>query len=133
MSYLRFEITQTQTLRTLETIWGSSSSDVWTAGAEGVVRHWTNDPLKAWTYVAPFTTVDLHALRGSGASDVWVVGDDAAVFHFDGSAWQPAKLALPAGLRPNLYAVWAVAPDDVWAVGNGIILRSRSKVLRGTQ
>ena len=58
-------------------------------------------------------------------SDVWVVGDqegadgifETLAEHWNGSTWQVVPTPDPGPAGKHLYAVDAVAPDDVWAVG----------------
>jgi hypothetical protein len=58
-------------------------------------------------------------------SDVWVVGDQEGgnnVFetlaeHWDGSTWSVVPTPDPGSAGNHLYAVDAVSPDNVWAVG----------------
>lgn len=66
----------------------------------------------------------LEALTGTSADDVWVggiayTGSTAAMLtlHYDGTRW--TKVPTPGGLQwPALLDIAAIAPDDVWAVGN---------------
>jgi hypothetical protein len=61
-------------------------------------------------------------------NDVWVVGDQEGangVFetlaeHWDGSSWTVAPTPDPGAAGNHLYAVDAVSPDDVWAVGESL-------------
>ena len=75
--------------------------------------------------------LDLATLQGVAAvssTDVWAVGhaDDFASFksttlieHWDGTSWRIVPSPNPSGssLPNELFAVTAVAADDVWAVG----------------
>ena len=57
--------------------------------------------------------------------DVWVVGDQESgdgVFetlaeHWDGSTWSVVPTPDPGWAGNHLYGVYAVSPDDIWAVG----------------
>jgi hypothetical protein len=58
-------------------------------------------------------------------SDVWVVGDqegadnrfETLAEHWNGSRWTVVPTPDPGSSGDHLYAVTAIAPDDVWAVG----------------
>lgn len=102
-------------------VWGSSNADVWIAGDNGMLRHWTDGAATA-LIEAP-TERALHGLWGTGPSDVWAVGDAGTVLHFDGTSWSTSVLSLPEGTRPNLYAIWGSSTDDVWIAGDGVVLR----------
>jgi hypothetical protein len=67
----------------------------------------------------------LFAASATSASDVWAVGDQqdangrftALVEHFDGSKWSVVSVPNPGTSGNHLYGVTAVAPNDVWVVG----------------
>lgn len=57
-------------------------------------------------------------------TDAYAVGNSAAtaagsLVHWNGTAWSPVTLPLPAGANSNttLNAMSADGPDDVWIVG----------------
>jgi hypothetical protein len=105
----------------LESVWGSSASDVWAVGRRGTIRHITQGDAR-WQIVDSPTDVDLHRVWGSGPNDVWMVGDSGTVLHFDGTTITASTTQLPAESRPNLRGVWGSGPDDVWIVGDGVAL-----------
>ncbi|MBX3214417.1 MAG: hypothetical protein KF850_20445 [Labilithrix sp.] len=110
----------------LESIWGSSATDVWAVGGNGIVRRFTGGKSFAIVDGVP-TTVALRGVWGSGPSDVWVVGDSGTVLHFDGAAWSEATVAFPLGRKPDLKAVWGSGPNDVWVVGDAFALHFTGK------
>ncbi|MBX3263130.1 MAG: hypothetical protein KF782_25875 [Labilithrix sp.] len=110
-----------QSSLTLESVWGSSSSDVWAVGPLGTIRHITPADAR-WQKVDAKTTNDLHAVWGSGPNDVWAVGEAGTILHYDGASFEPASAQLPLGKKPSLRGVWGSGPDDVWIVGDGVIL-----------
>jgi Phosphoesterase family len=67
----------------------------------------------------------LFAASALSPSDVWVVGDQEGrdgkfgtlAEHWNGTAWSVTSTPDPGPAGNHLYAVAAVAPDDVWAVG----------------
>jgi len=79
----------------LTSIWGSSPTDIWVGGSDGI-QHGTGDSSAAVT----FTSVTLpgewlppvQKIWGPAPNDVWAVlcygfADAGYVFHFDGSTW----------------------------------------------
>jgi len=67
----------------------------------------------------------LFGVSALSTSDVWAVGDqegangifETLVEHFDGTSWSVVPSQNPGSTGNHLYGVMAVAPDDVWAVG----------------
>ena len=67
----------------------------------------------------------LYAASATSPSDVWAVGNQQAaggrfttlVEHFDGKAWHQVASPNPGSAGDHLYGVAAIAPDNVWAVG----------------
>jgi hypothetical protein len=114
-----FTAIESNTTRPLRAVWGADADNVWAAGDEGVVR-------KASATGSAWTTVDVPT------NDVWAVGAYGTILHFDGNEWTPATAAFPTGPKPTLYAVWGSGPDDVWIVGDGIVLH-RSSARSGVQ
>lgn len=67
----------------------------------------------------------LEAVSGVASDDVWAVGGGGSanfsltgpyVIHWDGQSWTHFDTPMP-GLTRRLFAVEAIASDDVWAVG----------------
>ncbi len=71
------------------------------------------------------TDNELRAVSAISADDAWAVGyvgDNTSGFrslteHWDGSTWSVVPSSNPSAILNFLYGVIAVAPDDVWAVG----------------
>ncbi|MEV0085708.1 hypothetical protein [Saccharopolyspora sp. NPDC050642] len=110
--------------------------DVWTTGlmpeldGEGgrnTVQRWNGDE---WAEVpVPQIGGMLYGIGGTEANDIWAVGlkgvgtgDQArtagAALHWDGRQWQESPSLEVPGWWVSLEDVLAVAPDDVWAVGD---------------
>jgi hypothetical protein len=75
----------------------------------------------AATKLATGNADGIQAIDGTSANDVWFVGTLAdsshtTILHYDGTALAIANEG--AGTGTSLRAVWARAPDDVWAVGD---------------
>lgn len=98
-----------------ESLGGTSGGDLWLLAGEGEV--WHRDAT-AWTlaYTAPEL---LRSVFAVAADDVWVVGLNGFTAHYDGSQW----LAVAGPALPDLEAVWASGPDDVWATGRAATWR----------
>ncbi len=110
-----------QTNVSLESVWGSSASDVWAVGALGAIRHITPTDDR-WQKVESNTRVTLRSVWGSGPKDIWVVGDSGTILHYDGTGFTPSSVQLPLGRKPTLRGVWGSGPNDVWIVGDGVVL-----------
>jgi hypothetical protein len=114
----------------------SSASDAWAVGRtqvnksdfEGLALHWNGT---AWSVSSGFPGA-LSDIGGASAvgvadispSDAYAIGDSSAtasgsLAQWNGSAWSPVTLPLPANANSNttLNAISADGPDDVWIVG----------------
>jgi len=92
-------------------IWASGPYDVWLLSKRDPLLHW--DGLK-WSQVDPHTPRELYALSGSGPDDLWASDTTEVMVHWDGHDWSAPQ---PPPPTREYRAVWAAAPDDVWAVG----------------
>ncbi len=122
---LAWQEVDSQATVTLESLWGSSASDVWAVGALGTIRHITSSDSR-WQEVASPTTETLRAIWGSGPNDIWAVGDSGTILHYDGTSFKLSSAQLPLGKKPNLRGIWGSGPDDVWIVGD-VVLRFTGK------
>lgn len=113
----------------MRSIWGSSASDVYTAGHSDDIRGnlWHFDG-KSWNNLT--VTNDLYCdfgeVFGFSADNIWIAGsryysnpspppnflDSTLILNFNGS-WENIK---PAGGR-TLRTVWGSSPNDVWFGG----------------
>lgn len=110
-----------QSTLTLESIWGSSASDVWAVGGLGTIRHF-GPADDRWQKIASPTKQALHAVWGSGPNDVWAVGDGGTILHYDGTSFEESTAQFAIGRKPRLNGIWGSGPNDVWIVGEGIAL-----------
>jgi hypothetical protein len=116
----------------LHGVQATAANDVWTVGTgDGatLVEHWKG---------SSFTVVDspnrrgrdniLESVDAAAPNDVWAVGhadvtdligSKTLIEHWDGSAWTiiPSPSRGDRNTINDLTGVAAVAPDDVWAVG----------------
>src|SRR5207247_1746353 len=126
----------------LNSIWGTSASDVWAVGdgtnysAPFAILHYDGATWSSAPTPTTFPPVNLSAVCGTSASDVWAVGietvsaqvlhsillhvTDAAssgaiIIHYNGTTWP----SVSSGTTPpiHLSAVWGSSASDVWAVG----------------
>lgn len=96
-----------------ESVWGSSSTNVYAVGANGNLLHWDGT---AATVTQPFGSgFGLNAISGSSASDIFVVGSQGQAFHFNGTAWS----TIVTGTTTNLTSVFVLTPTTVLVSGFG--------------
>jgi hypothetical protein len=123
----------------LSSAFAFATNDVWAVGWTGIVPnvtalalHWNGT---SWTRVA-FPTenggfIVLKSVSGVATNDVWAVGQyeffdgngnlslSARSYHWNGSTWTAATVGLSG--YSYLASVSAIASNDVWAVGEGIV------------
>jgi hypothetical protein len=99
-------------------VWGSSAEDVWVGSFDGTMPHYDGTE---WSYPRS-TTKPIFALSGTGPEDIFAVGGYASfrtiILHYDGAKWKGMS---GAGTRA-LYDVWAIAVDDAFLVGDGVLM-----------
>lgn len=110
-----------QSSLTLESVWGSTKSDVWAVGDLGTIRHLTPADAR-WQKVASPVTQTLRSVWGSGPNDIWAVGDQGTIIHYDGVTFKKSTAQFPLGRKPNLRGVWGSSANDVWIAGDGVAL-----------
>lgn len=118
------------------TLSGVAASDgkAWAVGTylnagylnRALVETWDAGSWKAAKVPQPGALRDtLYSASAVSPDDVWAVGDQEGhngVFgtlaeHWNGSTWRAVPTPDPGRAGDHLYAVDAVGPDDVWAVG----------------
>jgi len=108
----------------LRAVWGSSPNNIWAAG--WIVRgdwgtnlvHYDGEKWEDYDYFE----AEFNGMFGLDSNNIWAVGNnlvvprrDALVAHYDGFEWKTVYVDINL---PSLRAVWASAPDDVFAVGS---------------
>lgn len=106
-----------------EVLWGNASDDVYAAGHNGVIMHWDGE---VWALVASKTDMNLRGVYGFPGGPVWAVGGFGTIMTKGAFGWSqvPIEPIVQADeteepILDLLYAIWAAAPDDAWAVGDG--------------
>jgi hypothetical protein len=101
----------------MRALWGTSDgADVFAVGDRGAILHLTaSGPMAASSFVPEVsgTTENLYAVYGTSATDVWAAGNNGTLLHRDASGWHAATSPTVARLE----GLFALAPDDAWAVG----------------
>jgi hypothetical protein len=104
----------------LNTITGSSSSDIWVAGQahssgyhnrvqHSVLLHYNGT---SWSQVTVPDTGGLVDVAALSATDAWAVGSDGSVLHWNGTAWTVNTKFIMGSA-----AIAAVSPTNVWIAG----------------
>jgi hypothetical protein len=102
----------------MQTVWGSSSSDVWAAGGysgANLMLHWDG---------ATWTEHELGERRppidvwGSAPDDVWAIGEtffeDPGISHWDGTTWTHVPPDVTS--HSSFVAGWGSGANDLWLV-----------------
>jgi hypothetical protein len=108
--------------RGIASVWSAGDGAIWFAGGGGaVLRHQDG----AWTDHS-VVSGDLMAIHGSSANDIWVVGRGGFAARWDGETWTEIE----TDTREILVGVWAIAPDQVWMIGDeGVRMFDGSRVV----
>jgi hypothetical protein len=117
----------------LESIWGSSATDVWGANGDAPdVRDclWHYDGVK-WSRATEGTPITdftgnkvVYTVWGSAQNNVWAFGRkiyqgvlSAFIIHYNGVQWVDATPPNVAALSAHLYNVYAAAENNIWVGG----------------
>jgi hypothetical protein len=117
----------------LESIWGSSASDVWGANGDAPdVRDclWHYDGVK-WARATEGTPITeftgnkvVYSVWGTAQNNVWAFGRkinqgtlSAFIMHYNGSQWIDVTPASVASLSAHLYCVYGTAENNIWVGG----------------
>jgi hypothetical protein len=97
--------------------WGPGDGSLWVVGGalgHGRILH---RDASGWGEVDPGVSVPLlNWVHGTSRADVFAGGNDGTVLHYDGHGWSLQDTPVSAAV----WGMWAVAPDDVWAVGGNV-------------
>jgi len=77
----------------LHAVWGSSGTDVFAVGADGVILHfdgktWTEMGSPTLSQMALRATSDLHSVWGLSSNQVFAAGSDGTILYYDGNHWK---------------------------------------------
>ena len=87
-------------------IWCESDTDVWFAGENGMVMHWTPG---GYTEYDTGVTETLRAIWGRSNSDLYAVGDGGRIVHFNGTSW--TNMTTPT--TQNLKDIWGLSETPI--------------------
>jgi hypothetical protein len=97
-------------------VWGSSSTNIWTIGAFWDFRngsyHYDGNN---WTQVPTGVSVALWDIWGTGPSNVYAVGELGTVLRYNGAQWT-TQSNIPT--NESLNAIWGSSATDIFAVGD---------------
>ena len=117
---------QSPTSQALESVWGTSATDIWAVGRSGLAVHWDGE---AWTRVETPVTALIAAVWGDSESRYLAAGSGGTLLAWNGSAW----LSVASGTKNNLRALES-RDGDVWTVGaQATILRFNGLGWGGTK
>jgi hypothetical protein len=106
--------------------WGPGDGSLWVVGGRESAGAILRFDANGWRQIDPgFPVPLLNWVHGTSASDVFVGGLDGTMLHFDGSSWTAQETPVTA----PVWGIWAVAPDDVWAVGGNNLFAGTPFVL----
>ena len=94
--------------------WGPGDGSLWVVGGTEDNGRMLRYQHGRWSEVdLGFSVPLLNWVHGTSASDVFAGGVNGTMLHFDGESW--VQQSTP--VSDPVWGIWAVAPDDVWAVG----------------
>lgn len=105
----------------LESVWGSSATDVFVVGLGGAILHYNGS---GWTRMESGTDHDLYAVWGSSPTDVYAAGyptpsGSGPILHYDGSAWSQVFGGDGTSHWYSFYGLWGTSAWDIFVVGEG--------------
>jgi hypothetical protein len=92
-------------------IWGSGPDDVWIGNSAGA-QHFDGF---GWSDPTSSEFPPVYAISGRGRDDVWFGTAGGMVLHRTAAG---TAVAIVGGFGEQIVGVWAVAADDVWAIGD---------------
>jgi hypothetical protein len=100
----------------LSGVWVANDCTVFAVGAGGAILQKDGG---TWSFPGSGVGEYLSAVWGTSSTDVWAVGDCGAILHWDGSSWGQSVVpnCAPASGRVFLNGVFALDPNNAWAVG----------------
>jgi hypothetical protein len=103
------------TVNDLNSVWGTSGTDVYAAGSNGTILYYDGS---VWTPMTGNTTSDIYSIWGVSSTDIFAAGANGTIQHYDGSLWS----SMSSNTTVDLYGIRGNSSTDVTAVGfNGTI------------
>ena len=96
-----------------------AENDGWAVGADGRLLRWNGSAWMAYPLV-PGTDNYLRDVEMLSTTEGWFAGDKYGIGQFrywDGSGWKAKASGASLNFGGTIYAISAVASDDVWAAG----------------
>jgi hypothetical protein len=84
-----------------DSVWGSSGSDVFAVGWDGLIIHYDG---ATWSPMDSGVSESLHGMWGSSGRDVFVLGARGTILHYSGTGW----VAMESGTARHLQGVWGL-------------------------
>jgi CubicO group peptidase (beta-lactamase class C family) len=100
------------TRNNLNSVWGSSGTDVFAVGESGTILHYDGT---VWSPMDSGSYNFLTTVWGSSDRDVFAVGWGGTILHYDGNSWTHMN----SGTFKSLWGIWGTSGDDVFAFGDG--------------
>ena len=108
----------------LEGVTALSANDVWAVGYTedaSEILHWDG---AHWNLSSTGTIGDYAGYRSVSplsGNDIWAIGfsEGTLTEHWDGTRWSRVPSPNPSRIGNSLYSVAAIAPNDIWTVGQG--------------
>ena len=105
-------------------VWAASANEVFVVGTYGGLARYTGG---SWVSDDSPTQNWLGDVWGSSATNVFAVGGQGTILHWNGTFWELMISPFEEEQEchyclPPLYSVWGFGPDNVYAVGNGVVV-----------
>ena len=120
--------TKTHYISSLQSVWGSSSSDVYAVGYGGTIEHYDG---KEWQPVSwspdnlnldaqQITNTQFSSVWGTSPSDIYVTGSTFSglqdplffLLHYDGKTWTAIS-----GINDNFLSIWGTSSSNFFIAG----------------
>ncbi len=103
-------------------IWGTSRTDLWYGGVEGLLLHFDG---KDWVRY-DVGAAEIFQFSGTSSTDIWAIATlghypgPSVAFHWDGSSWTRSDVDARSG---SMRCIWEADPDNVFAGGERGLFR----------
>ncbi len=97
--------------------WGPGDGRLWLVGGKLTQGRIFLRDSGGWNEVDFGLSVQLlNWVHGTSGRDIFAGGNNGTILHWDGSSWS----SQPTPSTDPVWGLWAVASDDVWAVGGNV-------------